>query len=56
MHSLQSDFSSSFHQTFKKYMDVLYNNTKEYMCCRVILVNILKHAFIEEWLPKVILT
>ena len=56
MHSFQSDCSSSFHQTIKKYMDLLYKNTKEYRCCRVILVSILKHAFVEEWLPKVILT
>lgn len=48
------DNSNSFHSVFLDYTKVLHDESKESICFKLIIVNLLNHTFIESWLPKVV--
>ena len=54
LQSLQTDDINSFHHVFETILGITTDETIESSCFRVVIVNILKHAFIEEWLPEVV--
>ena len=54
LNAMQTDLPTSFNHYFKTYLKNVHDDSIKSACFRVIIVNILKHAFIEEWLPEVI--
>ena len=52
---MQNESVKSFDSIFIKHFYELYRNNDENKCLRLVLVNVLKHIFIEQYVPKVLM-
>ena len=52
---MQCNTDVTFDNLVKEHFYILYEGANENRCCRFMLINILKHCMIAEWLPKIMI-